>query len=75
VELDENIFENVPLPDPARPGHVYPVKGFDFRLKVSAKAVDAGCVLPNVTDNYAGKAPDLGALERGGELPWYGPRK
>jgi hypothetical protein len=75
VELDDNIFENVAIPDPARRGHIYPVKGYDFRLKKSAKAIDAGQILPNITDNYKGKAPDLGALESGGEAPHYGPRK
>ena len=71
----ENIFENVPLPDPTNKGHIYPVSGYDFRLKASGRAVDAGCVLPNITDNFSGRAPDLGALERGREGPHYGPRK
>ena len=31
-------------------------------------------MLPNVTDGYAGTAPDLGAYEVGQELPTYGPR-
>lgn len=75
VELDDDIFENVPMPDPEKRGHVYPVKGYDFRLKPSSKAIDAGCILPNITDNYTGKAPDLGALERGRETPHYGPRR
>lgn len=74
VELHEDIFVNVPLPDTHNPGHVYPVKHYDFRLKPNSKAVDAGCFLPNVTDNFAGKAPDLGALESETEPPQYGPR-
>jgi hypothetical protein len=74
MEVDEDIFENVGLPDPAKRGKIYPVEGYDFRLKPGSKAVDAGVVLPNVTDGYQGKAPDLGALERGGEIPHYGPR-
>jgi hypothetical protein len=32
-------------------------------------------VLPNVTDGYNGRAPDLGALERGQDMPHYGPRQ
>ena len=75
VELDNSIFENVPLPDPARKGHIYPVKGFDFRLKSGSKAIDAGCMLPNITDGYSGKAPDLGAIEFGQAGFKYGPRK
>jgi hypothetical protein len=74
IELSGDIFENVPMPDPSRPGHVYPVKGFDFRLKKSSKAIDAGEVLPNVTDNFSGKAPDLGAVEHGMQEPHYGVR-
>ena len=74
VELNYDIFENVPIPDPQKRGHVYPVKGYDFRLKPSSKAIDAGCILPNITDGYTGKAPDLGALEYGQQTPHYGPR-
>ena len=74
IELQADIFVNVPLPDTSNPGHVYPVKDYDFRLKSASKAVDAGCILPNITDNFEGKAPDLGALEVGTELPHYGPR-
>jgi hypothetical protein len=32
-------------------------------------------VLPNVNDGFSGKAPDLGALELGQQLPVYGPRR
>jgi hypothetical protein len=31
-------------------------------------------VIPNVTDGYTGKAPDLGAYEFGAPVPHYGPR-
>jgi hypothetical protein len=37
-------------------------------------AVDRGVVLPNVTDGFAGQAPDLGALELGQAPPHCGPR-
>jgi len=46
----------------------------DLRLKESSEAVDAGCLLPNVNDGFAGSAPDLGAHELGQPLPHYGPR-
>jgi len=36
--------------------------------------IDAGIVLPNLTGPYLGKAPDLGAHERGLGTAWYGPR-
>jgi hypothetical protein len=74
VELDYDIFENVRIPDPKAKGHVYPLPGYDFRLKKTSKAIDKGCILPNITDHYSGKAPDLGALESGMEEFHYGPR-
>jgi hypothetical protein len=43
-------------------------------LKADSKAVDAGVKIPNVNDGFAGRAPDLGAYERGQPLPVYGPR-
>ena len=64
----------VEKPDPDKPGKVYNVDEFDFRLRHDTVAVDAGCVLPNVNDSFTGKAPDLGAYEIGLPLPIYGPR-
>ena len=37
---------------------------FDFRLRAGSPAVDAGTVVPGVTDGATGAAPDLGAFER-----------
>jgi hypothetical protein len=37
-------------------------------------ALDAGVLLPTINDDFAGSAPDLGAYERGRDLPHYGPR-
>jgi hypothetical protein len=47
----------------------------NFRLKPDAKVVDAGVRLPTVNDDFAGKAPDLGALEAVQPEPHYGPRQ
>ncbi len=58
-------------------GLAYPVyftNNFDFRLKSSAKPVDAGCLLPGINDGFTGLAPDLGAYENGTQVPHYGPR-
>lgn len=46
----------------------------DVTLDAASNAVDAGTVLPGVTDHFQGAAPDLGALERGCPLPIYGVR-
>jgi hypothetical protein len=53
---------------------LYRAEDFDFRLKPGSAAVDRGVVLPNVTDGFSGRAPDLGALEVGATGPHYGPR-
>lgn len=45
-----------------------------LRIRPSGAAVDAGVRLPSVNDDFAGAAPDLGALEAGGAVPHYGPR-
>ncbi|MEO5976181.1 MAG: hypothetical protein ABIS36_20375 [Chryseolinea sp.] len=75
LELNDPVFVKVLLPDPNTKGHIYQREGYDFSLRPGSKAIDAGCVLPTITDNYNGKAPDLGALETGKPLPEYGPRK
>jgi hypothetical protein len=74
LELDYDVFVNVIPPDPGRPHAVYDRRDVDFSLRPGSAAVDAGCRLPNVNDNFTGKAPDLGALETGQPVPIYGPR-
>jgi hypothetical protein len=54
---------------------VYKAEEFDFRLKSGSAAIDRGVALPNVTDGFTGRAPDLGALEYGQAPPHYGPRR
>lgn len=45
-----------------------PVNDMDFyTLKAGSPAIDKGVVIPGITDDYAGAAPDLGALEYGKE--------
>jgi hypothetical protein len=46
----------------------------DLRLRPGTPAIDAGEALPNFSDGFSGKAPDLGAYELGAPLPQYGPR-
>jgi hypothetical protein len=77
VLLDYDIFMHVPMLD-AKDVHtvqkLYQAEDLDFRLKPGSAAVDRGAVIPNVTDNFSGAAPDLGALELGAPVPHYGPR-
>jgi hypothetical protein len=50
------------------------VFGKDARPKAGSRAIDAGMIIPNITDRFTGEAPDLGAHEFGHPLPHYGPR-
>jgi hypothetical protein len=77
VLVDYDVFEDVPrldAQDAATVQRLYDARDLDFRLKPRSAAVDRGAVLPTVTDGFAGRAPDLGALELGAPLPTYGPR-
>jgi hypothetical protein len=74
VLVDYNVFMNVPMPDISDLQRLYDPEDYDFRLKPNSAAVDKGAVLPNITDGYTGRAPDLGAYEVGATLPVYGPR-
>lgn len=77
VLVDYDVFVHVPrldAKDLKTVQRLYTDKDADFRLKPGSAAVDRGLVLPNVTDGFAGSAPDLGALELGRAVPVYGPR-
>ncbi len=50
------------------------VTPFDGKLAPGSDAIDHGTILPNVTDGFAGAAPDLGAQETGCPAPIYGVR-
>jgi hypothetical protein len=60
---------NVPGPPPFTtiPPH-------SMTLRSTCPAVNAGVVLPNLSDGYTGSAPDMGAHELGVPLLKYGPR-
>lgn len=77
ILVDYDIFVKVPRLDASDIStlqKLYKAEDFDFRLKPAAAAVDRGTVLPTVTNGFAGRAPDLGALELGQTPPHYGPR-
>jgi hypothetical protein len=65
----EEIFEGWDLP--SKPVRVEPRT---LTLRAESAAVDAGAALPNLVEDFAGKAPDLGACESGKPPPRYGPR-
>jgi hypothetical protein len=72
--VDWSIFRKAGPPAKGDPTRLYQPDDFDFTLAGAASAIDAGTVLPGVTDGFAGGAPDLGALESGRRVPAYGPR-
>ncbi len=74
LEVDYDIFENLRPPDANKPHAIYHARDLNFQLKPNAKAIDAGLPIPNINDNFNGKAPDLGAYEHGQPQPHYGPR-
>jgi hypothetical protein len=54
-------------------GNTYPIL-IDLSLKKGSAAIDKGVFIPNVTDEFTGKKPDIGAYEYGLPPPQYGPR-
>ena len=75
--VDYDVFVNVrrlDAQDVSSLQNLYKAEDSDFRLKPGSAAVDRGTPLPNVTDGFGGRAPDLGALEVGAAVPHYGPR-
>jgi hypothetical protein len=77
ILVDYDVFMNVrrlDAQDVSSLQKLFRADDFDFRLKPASAAVDRGTVLPNVTEGFSGKAPDLGALEYGAPAPRYGPR-
>jgi hypothetical protein len=77
VLVDYDVFVNVTKldRDPKTVQRLHDFKDSDFRLKPGSVAIDRGVVIPNINDGFAGKAPDLGALEAGQPVPVYGPRQ
>ena len=69
IRLEET-FKNVSFPNPPVPERDV----VDLMPLPGSKVIDAGMPIPNVNDNFTGKAPDCGAYEIGQVLPHYGPR-
>jgi hypothetical protein len=77
VLVDYDVFTKVSRldgKDLATVQRLYKAEDIDVRLKPGSAAIDRGVELPNVTDGFTGRAPDLGAVELGQPLPVYGPR-
>jgi hypothetical protein len=72
ADIDYTDFANCPPPRPTENQH--DTSPIDLHLVEGSRALDRGIVLPYFSDGYQGKAPDLGAYERGALPPHYGPR-
>jgi hypothetical protein len=72
--VDYSVFVNAGPPDLKNPTKLVAPDEVDLRLRARSDAVDAGTVLPGLTDGFTGRAPDLGAYEQGADAPHYGPR-
>jgi len=72
IEIDANTcLESFDVPGPPP---LISVPAQYMTLTASCDAVDAGVVIPNISDTFEGAAPDMGAYERGTPDPHYGPR-
>jgi hypothetical protein len=74
ILLDWSALIHASPADRNNPTKLYDPADFDFSLAPNSAAIDAGMVIPGITDGFTGTAPDLGALERGLPAPHYGPR-
>ncbi len=74
VLVDYDIFVKAAPPGNPDARTLYKPSDYDFQLRAGSAAVDAGARLPGVNDGFTGRAPDLGAYERGQPVPQYGPR-
>lgn len=74
IIIDNKTCFEMENPIPEKVGKVYKPADVDLRLSKNSNALDKGVRLYNLNDGYTGKAPDLGAYERGKPLPHYGPR-
>ncbi len=72
--VDWSVFQKASPPAAGDPTRLYRPEDFNFSLREGSAAIDAGMPLPGITDGFAGKAPDLGAIEFGRAAPTYGPR-
>jgi hypothetical protein len=74
VMVTPDDFANVPADWTDYGTQITDFDALDLRPKPGTPAHDAGKILPNINDDYAGDGPDIGALEAGKPLPHYGPR-
>jgi hypothetical protein len=71
ILTDHDIFVKC---DPPEKGKTYKPSDYNLLLKNNTNVIDTGIALPQITDGFAGKAPDLGCYELGIKPPHYGPR-
>lgn len=67
----ESVFNNIEFPLDFTKEFSPP----NLQLKKESPALDAGQLVPNVNDEFTGKAPDVGAYEYGKAVPRYGAQR
>ena len=72
ILVDYDVFVDAKAPEQ---GKSYTPNDYDLRLRKSARVVDAGLPLPQITNGFSGDAPDMGCYESGRKPPHYGPRR
>jgi hypothetical protein len=50
-------------------------EALDFTPSEGSPLIDAGTVIPGINEDYAGQAPDIGAVEHGKPASHFGPRE
>ena len=65
VKSEFNGIRAIPVYDPKN-------KTGQYALDKLSPGFDAGAILPNFNDNYTGKAPDIGAFEKGSKAMQFG---
>jgi hypothetical protein len=75
-ERNGRLLDGLPFATPLTIPATYQtfVQPLDAALRANSNVIDAGVVLPNINDGFAGTRPDLGARELGSPEPRYGPR-
>lgn len=77
VTPDYSVLAHAPEPDHTihkKDSPLVSIQSVDLRPAPHSPLIDAGCVIPNVNDDFTGAAPDIGAYEIGTPIPHYGPR-
>ena len=69
--MNNRILRNCPVPVV---GQTHNSGDYNLRPATGSAPIDNGMVIPTISENYNGAAPDIGCYEYGDIPPHYGPR-